>query len=209
MLTDKQIGFAIRKAYEKGAEGNDFQMLTAILLNMDDDFCGKSNEDFVKIFQTQGQKVSDRSITNWVAALKEKNIIGVIQNKHAHRRQIYIRGINKEVKFAFEPALEDMSEAQRKFKKAFPDRMVDCEVSSEVDIDLIIYEIQHSSQIQNNLKFMTLFSFCHKFYKRLIDGAWRDRDANVRKSSITGHTYTKEEMNSLMITMDRLDEIEI
>lgn len=207
MLTDKQIGFAMRKAFEKGADDNDLTMLMAILLNMDEDYCGKSNEQLARYLKDTGRKGSERSITDWVAALKDKNIIGVIQNRHAHRRQIYIRGINKERKFAYEPALEDMTEAQRKFKRAFPDRKVDCDVPDDVDIDLVIEIAKKSNYIQTVATGMTLYSFCYRHYDNLIQGRLggmelkKDTDANF-----TQRTYTKEQCNSLF---QKVEEIEV
>ena len=75
----------------------------------------------------------------------------------------------------YQPLTEDyqMSDAQLKFHRAFPDREIDCDWPiSGYDIDKVIEEINKSSFLMN-AKNLSLRS-CLKHYNYIVSGGYRD-----------------------------------
>ena len=202
MLTDAEIGKIKRRAYERKVFGWEETMLTAILCNCNDKGeCRRSNQDFIKQLG-----VSDRSISGWLAKLKEKRLIGICINSHTHTRIIYVRGL--EGKYQSPETYDDLSPEQKIFHEMFPNKRIDCEVPKDIDFYALLEKIKQSDWLQHNSDNMSLKSFVKTCYKRIMNDEFSNQ--NMRKkfgpNFSTGRKYTKEEMNALF---QDIDEIEV
>ena len=200
MLTDKEIGKIIRKAYDRKLFGGELTMLAAIANNCNNyGECRKSNKDFEKQLN-----VSGRTISHWIASLKANGIIGVCINNHLHSRIVYIRDFKRD--FTWSGKIEDLSTAQRIFREAFPNREIDCEIPDTVNIKLLINEIR-LSRFWSHAQNLTLKSYIKK-YDQIVHGKYRDDFMSTPTGSnfSTGRHYTREEINSYV---QSIDEIEI
>ena len=195
--TDKKIQIdyekILRTADKSGLNGYEMKMFVAIATRINEKgFCETSNEIFTRHFG-----VSERTITSWINALEEKKLIQCIQNRHKHKRQIYLK-MNGLVKVPFEPITNEnlMTEAQYKFHKALPDRDIDCEWDPALDMDAVIDEIKKSYFLRNCN--MQLSSFKAN-YNKVIAGVYRDPGFMGVNAKPVGcqREYTRAEMNSL------------
>lgn len=158
-----------------------------------------TNEMLKKVFE-----VNERSISRWLTVLEDKGLINVVYNRHRHERFIYINQVNSNKGF-IEPSFEDLSEAQRKFKLRFPNRIINCEVPVEVDMDGLIHEIEKSKYLLSCSN-MTLKSCAIKYYQKIMSGDYRDIDSITNISNFsTGRNYTREEMNSLFQNVEDVE----
>lgn len=197
MMKDEQIGKILRKAFESNLGDSELKMLLAIALSTNDrGFCAVSNEQFAKRLKT-----STRSITGWVATLKNQKVINIVQNNHRHERWIYINGMNF-AKYK-SPEDEELSAAQKLFHEAFPNREIDCDVPDTVDMNKLIFNMRRSRFLRNADN-MSLYSCCVKHYKQIMSG-WKDaEDMPFKGNFSTGRNYTREEMNSLFQSVDEI-----
>lgn len=183
MIDDKEFGKIIRRAIEKHLDGNEIKMLGVIALNLDArNSCTKLTKELAVIMGDEKGPVHENSVKNWVSSLKAKGIINTVQNVHTHRRHIYIKGLESD-KFRTEIAFEDMSEAQRKFKTRYPNRIIDCDVPDNVDMDALLEEMEKSAKLKR-WDNMSLFSVCIKHYKAIMSGAWRDEPKQEKPSQL-------------------------
>lgn len=201
MIENKDIGAVLRKADGADLSGTELKMLLRILLTTNNfGYSAETNYSLQEHF-----KWSERTVTEAVSGLKKKNIIRVVLNKHKNRRQIYICGFVPFAEYE-EPKLEEMSEAQQKFKKAFPNRVVDCEVPDGVDMDTLIEKIKAINWI-SQAKNMTLKSFVVTHYDKIMTGKWTSSQSIRVKpaANFTQREYTKEEMNALFQSVDEIE----
>ena len=202
MIENKDIGAVLRKADGADLSGTELKMLLRILLTTNNfGYSAETNYSLQEHF-----KWSERTVTEAVSGLKKKNIIRVVLNKHKNRRQIYICGLVPFGSEYEEPKFEEMSPEQQKFKKAFPNRIVDCEVPENVDMDALIEQIKKIDWI-NQAKNMTLKSFVYKYYNKIMNGEWTNSQVIQMKpkANFTQREYTKEEMNSLFQSVDEIE----
>ena len=202
MIENKDIGAVLRKADGADLSGTELKMLLRILLTINNfGYSAETNYSLQEHF-----KWSERTVTEAVSGLKKKNIIRVVLNKHKTRRQIYICGLVPFGSEYEEPKFEEMSPEQQKFKKAFPNRVVDCEVPENVDMDALIEKIKKIDWI-NQAKNMTLKSFVYKYYNKIMNGEWANSQVIQMKpkANFTQREYTKEEMNSLFQSIDEIE----
>lgn len=150
--------------------GNELKTYVMIVNNLNSyGFCTLSNETLAKHFG-----VSERTISLWVGGLDRKQFVNVIYNSHKHCRHIYLKG-QKLMETPYQPLTEDyqMSDAQLKFHRAFPEREIDCDWPLYgYDIDKVIEEIHHSSFLMN-ARNLSLRS-CLKHYNYIVSGGYRD-----------------------------------
>lgn len=191
----------MKKAETKKLGDSEYRFFSHLCLRSNvKNFTKPTNEMLKNVFG-----VNERSISRWLTVLEEKGLVNVVYNRHRHERFIYINSVDSNKGFV-EPSLEDMSEAQRKFKLRFPDRVVDCEVPIDVDMDRLIREIENSRHLLACTN-MSLKSCAIKYYEKIIRGDYRNIETITSSSNFsTGRTYTKEEMNSLF---QNIDDIEV
>lgn len=160
-------------------------------------WCPTSNKEFARRFD-----VDERTISRWLSSLQNKKFIRIIQNNHKHRRQIYLTMPTSKMG-DYEDPPERYDEKQKKFAEAFPERLIDCEVGANIDMDELIKWMKNSDWLME-AKNMSLSS-CLKRYEAIIAGGY-DKIKTNDKSFALERKNTKEECNS---HFQNIDEIEI
>lgn len=182
----------LRTADTSNLTDRELRMYIAIANRINiDGFCEASNEHFQNHF-----KVSERSVSEMISSLKEKGLITVIQNKHKHKRHIYLNGY-KLVERPYTPITNEnvMTPEQLQFHELLPDRDIDCDWPQDMDMNLVCDEIKKSYFLKK-ARNMSLKSFV-KLYDRIIAGGYRDTGfMNEKDAFSTGRDYTSEELNS-------------
>lgn len=170
MIENSKLGSILREVDSMNLDGREIKLFLHLLVKVNDfGYCDESNEDLAK-----RMNVSERTITDTVSTLKKKGIINVVQNRHKHRRQIYVRRLGDNPKYQEEPSFEEMTEAQKKFKTLFPNRTVDCDVPATVNMDELLEEMKRSWWLMNKADNMSLRSCCIKHFKLIMSGHYRD-----------------------------------
>lgn len=92
-------------------------------------------------------------------------------------------------------AKKELSEAQSKFAAAFPDKVIDCEIPPQIDIDIIIQAVKERPFLkQSNI---TLKS-CVKHYKEIVNGGYKPFSATKNNDpGFCVRDYNKEELNAI------------
>lgn len=148
--------------------------------------------------------VCERSVAGYISTLAGEDIIMVSYNRRRHTRTIRIV-VEREDRY-IEPAYDELSEAQRKFKDRYPNRAIDCEVPADVNLDCLLAEME-LSQFLKETDNMSLKSCCIKHYKLIMKGHWRDSQHKVTKQRyLHGRKYTKEELDSLW---QNIEDVEV
>lgn len=193
----------LRTADTSNLTDRELRMYIAIANRINiDGFCEASNEHFQNHF-----KVSERSVSEMISSLKEKGLITVIQNKHKHKRHIYLNGY-KLVERPYTPITNEnvMTPEQLQFHKLLPDRDIDCDWPQDMDMNLVCEEIQKSYFLKK-ARNMSLKSFV-KLYDRIISGGYRDTGFMNEKDSFScRRNYTKKQIASIIRTQEDLDEL--
>lgn len=163
-LKDSKIVAMLRKLEELDVSADEYRVLCRIALNTNIfGYCDESNEVL-----SAKTRICERNITDIVKKLAERKIINVIYNRHKHKRLLYIKGYVE--KYEFEPAYEDMTTEQQKFKDMFPDKIVDCDWPEDKNIDAVLREAYKSKFIKE-AKGMSLKSFV-KYYDLILAGKY-------------------------------------
>lgn len=202
MIDLKKIGIIMLKTDELELDGLSVRLLLYVLKNTNDfGYCEKSNQQISEHFD-----VSERSITGSVSILASKGLIRIVQNRHKHKRMIYVQGLSQAQRYREEPPIEAMTPGQKKFKELFPDRTVDCDIPIGVDIDQLLEEMKKSTWIMTKAHNMTLKSCCITHYKLIMSGHYRDEKFIEKTSSFsTKRTYSSNELNSLFQDVDDIE----
>ena len=191
----------LKLAEKKKATGDEMKLLFSILQRTDDlGRCLLSNDELSKLLN-----VSVPSITRWLAGLQKKELILMTFNFRRHQRNIYPQTRKRRQKFR-PPEESEMSEKQLKFRRAFPDKVIDCVIKDDIDIDEVIARVKRSTFLMKTVN-ITLKSILGPCYKRLMAGGYEDKDyLVVQKTTFsTGRNYTKEEMNALFQSVDEIE----
>lgn len=205
MVEDKELVKILSNNFNR-CDGNEFKTLTAIIKTLNGfGYCSISNKFFVKMLTPEGEKpITEKSVSNWLSALKEKKVINIVINSHKHQRRIYIKGFSKYVP---PENIDEMSPEQRLFHEAFPNKIIDCDVPKGVNIKLLINEIKESdflTQADN----MTLKSYAVKYYDKIIKGNYRNAlfsKPQKNHFSTERPAYTKEEYDALMTPIEEIE----
>ena len=158
-------------------------------------YCTTPNKTFADLFNRE-----IRTISIWMANLKNAGFIRIVQDNKKHRRLLY-------PKYSSDPSQDvegkDMPEKVRKFHEAFPDGMIDTfNVPDEVDMDKLIEGIMRNKFLREKARNWGLKS-CIAKYKAIINDHYKSFDS---REPSTSRYHTKEELNSLF---QNVDEIEI
>lgn len=168
MIKNSKIVEMLRKLEELDVTSNEYRVLCRVALHTNSfGYYDESNEKLSK-----ATNICERSITDIIKSLSDRKIIRVIQNRHRHKRLIYIKGYID--KYEFEPSFEEMTPEQQKFKRFFPDRIVDCDWPEHRDIDALLDMCRKSSNTLKKFQGMTLKSFV-KLYDVIMSGRYLDR----------------------------------
>lgn len=174
MINSSKIVEMLRRLEDMDISPDEHRVLCRVALQTNTfGYCDESNERLSK-----ATKICERNITEIIKSLAEKKIVNVIQNRHRHKRLIYIKGYVD--KYEFEPTFEEMTPEQQKFKQFFPNKIVDCDWPSYRDMDALLEECKRSSCLRD-LNGMTLKSFV-KLYDVIMSGRYRDK----QKPKISG-----------------------
>ncbi len=93
-------------------------------------------------------------------------------------------------------AKKGLSEAQSKFAAAFPDKVIDCDIPPQIDIDKLISGVKESEFLKSQSN-ITLKS-CIKYYDKIITGGYKDFKQNKSSTGNFARTdYTKEQINAM------------
>lgn len=189
----------MQKADTKKLGDSVYRFLSFLCLRANSSNCVTlSNEVLVKMLG-----VCERSITGWASTLVAEDLINVVYNRRKHQRLIYINVADR--KRYVEPDYKDLSPAQRKFKDRFPNREIDCDVPSHVDMDRLLAEIELSFFLKT-CDNMSLKSCVGKNYQLILKGWWRDsKYKNSQSNFSTGRNHTRDEMNSLFQNIEDID----
>ena len=168
MIKNSKIVEMLRKLEDMDLTADEHRVLCRVALQTNAfGYCDESNEVLAK-----KTKICERNITDIVKSLADRYIVNVIYNRHKHKRLIYIKGYID--KYEFEPAFEQMTEAQKKFKQVFPNRAVDCDWPEWKDVDALLEECKKSSFLMKRATGMSLKSFV-KLYDIIMSGTYRDK----------------------------------
>lgn len=191
----------LKRAEKANISGDETKLLTAIMFRVNvNNCCQTTNEEFSKIMS-----VSVPSITRWLSQLAKKELITITINPRRHVRNIYPQIRKKRQKRVWDDEA-DMSEKQLKFKKAFPKKIIDCEVKDEVDIDVVIAKVKRSTFLRTEPN-ITLKSILGNCYKKMMRGEYEDREYLVRKQKSnfsTARDYTEEQYSALYHNVEDL-----
>ncbi len=169
-LKDSKIVAMLRQLEELDVSADEYRVLCRIALNTNVfGYCDESNEVL-----SAKTRICERNITDIVKKLADRKIINVIYNRHKHKRLLYIKGYVE--KYEFEPAYEDMTTEQQKFKDMFPDKIVDCDWPEDKNIDAVL-NMAIKSQFIKEAKGMSLKSFV-KYYDLILKGKWSGKPKN-------------------------------
>lgn len=200
-----ELAYKTSSMYLTGVE---HKMLFIIALNYNDsEVCELTDAQLSKFTHTGEKKVS-----NLLTRMVGKDLIKIQFSKDWKRRFISIPILNAK-KYINEPKFEEMSRDQQKFKLAFPDRKVDCDVPDHVDIDALIKEMKKSEWILSIGTNMHLKSCCFKNFNKIMTGGFLfqkpefdENDLFVRKNQISSEIRNLNE-DELLILEGVLDKI--
>lgn len=87
-----------------------------------------------------------------------------------------------------------LSQKQLKFANAFPEKIIDCEVPEQIDIDLLIQKIKESEFLTSANNFT--LQLCIKYYDKITQDFYKSYK-QTNKPEFEQRTYTQEDINSL------------
>ena len=127
----------------------------------------------------------------------------IINNKYISQREKEpIKHIDNNIYTHAHTSDSSLSPKQLKFKESFPQRKIDCEVSEQIDIDLLIQKIKES-EFLNQVDNMSLKS-CISRYDQIINNYYKTYH-KTNNDNFKQRTYTKEECNSLFDDLNKID----
>ena len=204
MIQDNQIKINYKKilmtADKEQLSDGELRMFIAIASRINNaGYCDISNDLLCKKFDK-----SERTITAWISSLENKKIIKTIFNRHQHKRYIYIR-ITGLVKVPYQPITNPnlMSQSQFMFHQVLPDRKIDCEWDTSLDMEALIAEIKKSYFLRNNSMQLSHFK---RRYHEIIDGKYRDSGyiGNPTTKISFHHNHSGEDLNSYFQDPDEI-----
>lgn len=142
-------------------------------------YCVSSNKVLA-----QFMGVDERTISRWLANLKDCDFINIIINRAKHRRQIYLRN---PMPRPVEPKPAGWSEKQKMFKDAFPERQIDTDDIPEfINMELLIYAIR-KSEFLSKCKNLKLSYFIKNYDAIMACGfeKYRKKDSNFTEREYT------------------------
>ncbi len=139
------------------------------------------------------QKYEPRTIQLWLEELKCAQLVTVVQVRRKHKRVIRMNYRSKKPE---ELEYEEMSEAQRMFQDAFPQRKVNAEVPEHIDMKLLIKKIKAQDRLMK-LEFASL-DWCIKNYNDIIaEKKYANPSVSTTlKETSTARQYTQQELNA-------------
>lgn len=103
---------------------------------------------------------------------------------------------------------KELSEAQKKFAAAFPDKVIDCEIPEYiigehekkiyVDIDELIKALKETSEWYRSQSNITLKSYI-KYYEKIITGGYKDfkKSESNTNADFVKRCYTPEQLQKM------------
>lgn len=177
------------------------QLKLVMLISLNKDSSGVfklKNEEILSRFQDAGYSIEERALQKWIKQLKDEQIITV----RTRKRERFIRLNYAKKQYSLE--YPEMSEAQRKFKDAFPKRQVNADVPDTVDMDSLILKIKNSKKLMR-YEFTSLRWFVEN-YDRVMNGEWDNtRFQGTDNELENGRTYNNEEVNSYSKSADEIE----
>lgn len=148
---------------------------------------------FKEVNRVFKQKYEPRTIQLWLEELKQAQLISVVQIRRKHKRIIRMNYRSKKPE---ELEYDEMSEEQKMFQDAFPQRIVNADVPEHIDMELLIKKIKAQDRLMK-LEFASL-DWCIRNYNDIIaEKKYANPSISTAlKDASTARHYSPQNLNS-------------